>query len=109
MQDNVQSIADANKRNLDGMKSRRDSIDPKDDSRLKKYIDRIMKLKEEVAGINSDIKSVYDEADKMGYDRNAIKYIVKIKFKELSDEFKQTVNQFCLDLGEATVFRQTLN
>jgi len=45
----------------------------------------------------------------MGYDRNAIKYIVKIKFKELSDEFKQTVNQFCLDLGEATVFRQTLN
>lgn len=75
------------------------------EARLKGYVDRLLKLKEEASNINADLKSVYDEAADAGYDRKALKYIVKLKRQESSQEFKQNVNQYCLDLGMPSEFK----
>jgi len=71
---------------------------------IKEYVDRIMKLKEEADNINADIKSVYDAANDKGIDRTALKIVVKLRRKDVSEEHKQTVNAYLNALGDLPLF-----
>ena len=49
------------------------------DERLIQYIERIERLIEEKQGIADDIKDVYAEANNAGYDKKAIREIIKLR------------------------------
>lgn len=71
---------------------------------VKKTIDGIMKLEEEMDNIKADIKSAYDTAHKGGIDRKALKFVVKYKKKKPSQEFRQEVNELLEKCGEQMMF-----
>ena len=71
---------------------------------IKEMVSRILKLKEEADNINADIKSVYDAANDKGIDRAALKQVVKLRRKDVSDEHKQTVNAYLNALGDLPLF-----
>ena len=74
------------------------------DKEVKSYVKRILRLKEEADNINADIKSVYDEAADKGLDRSALKTVVKISRKDVSEEHKQTVNAYLNAIGDLPLF-----
>lgn len=90
------------KTNLKAIDNPTDAIDSK---KIKGYVDRIMNLKDETADINSEIKSIYDAAADAGYDRAALKDLIKHKRKELSQEHKQNVNQLCLAIDMPLIYK----
>ncbi len=49
---------------------------------LKSYVERIVRLEEEKAELASDIKEVYGEAQRLGYNTKALRVIVKIAMTE---------------------------
>lgn len=71
---------------------------------IKEFSDRILKLQEERDNISADIRSTYDAAADKGIDRKALKSVVKIVKKGLSDEDKVTVNAYLKALGELPLF-----
>ena len=62
---------------------------------LRSFVERIMKLREEVAALNDDIADVYKEAHGTGFDKKAIRQIVAIKSK---DPQKRREEEEILDL-----------
>lgn len=60
---------------------------------VKKFIDRALKLEEELAQNRADLKSVYDDAHNEGIDRKALKVVVKHKKNPVSFEHRQEVNE----------------
>lgn len=72
--------------------------------KVKETVERILKLKEESANINADIKSAYDAAANEGIDRAALKAVVKMRAKDVSEEHKVTVNSYLKALGDLPLF-----
>jgi uncharacterized protein (UPF0335 family) len=52
---------------------------------LKQHIDRILHLKEEVKGLNSDISDEYKLAEGAGFSKEALKYVVKRATQDQDD------------------------
>ena len=71
---------------------------------IKENVARILKLMEERDNISADIKSVYDSAHDKGIDRTALKQVVKLRRKDVSEEHKQTVNAYLNALGDLPLF-----
>jgi uncharacterized protein (UPF0335 family) len=76
-----------------------------DAKQAKGFVDRIIKLKQEGADINADIKSIYDAAAEAGFDRGALKTVVKHRMRDISSEHKQNVNQLCLQLDMQPIYQ----
>jgi uncharacterized protein (UPF0335 family) len=49
---------------------------------LRLFIERIERLKEEIKGLNEDVRDVYAEAHSNGYDRKTMKEIVRLRAME---------------------------
>jgi uncharacterized protein (UPF0335 family) len=71
-------------------------------SQLLSYIERIEKLTEEKKDIQSDIKDIYAEADSNGYDKKAIRTIVKIRATPRTEREEQEtlIDTYLLAIGE---------
>jgi uncharacterized protein (UPF0335 family) len=46
---------------------------------LKSYVDRIENLEEEKKGISDDIKDVYTEAASSGFDKKALRAVIRLR------------------------------
>ena len=46
---------------------------------LLSYIERVERLKEEIAGINADIREIFAEAESEGYDAKAMKEVIRLR------------------------------
>lgn len=68
--------------------------------RLKTYIDRIVRLKEEVAELNSDIKDIKLEAKSAGFDAKILMKMVK---ETLTSKEKVREEQELTDLYRAAL------
>jgi hypothetical protein len=53
---------------------------------------------------NSDVRSAFDAAEKMGIPKAELKFIIKLHTKPLSEDFKATVNIMNEMLGKQAVF-----
>ena len=63
-----------------------------DASKLLSYVERIERLNEEVKGLQTDIKEIYDEAKSNGYDVKALKAIISLrKLDDAEREEAETV------------------
>ena len=63
-----------------------------DASKLLSYVERIERLNEEVKGLQTDIKEIYDEAKSNGYDVKALKAIIALrKLDDAEREEAETV------------------
>lgn len=63
-----------------------------DASKLLSYVERVEHLNEEVKGLQTDIKEIYDEAKSNGYDVKALKAIIALrKLDEAEREEAETV------------------
>lgn len=71
---------------------------------VKKTVDGILKLEEELANLKADLKQCYDTAHKGGIDRKALKIVVKHKKKAMSVELRQEINELLTKAGEQIVF-----
>lgn len=80
-----------------------------ENEQLNSLVERICRLEDEKATIGEDIKEVYDEAEGHGYDKKALKQVVKIKRKPIDLGHRQTVNQYLRCLGELPLFSQMAN
>jgi uncharacterized protein (UPF0335 family) len=67
---------------------------------LKQYIDKINRIKSEIALLNDDLKEVFDEAKSHGLDTKIIKQVIKIMN---TDKNKLEEQEAILDL-----YRQAL-
>jgi uncharacterized protein (UPF0335 family) len=74
------------------------------DTDIKKGVERLLKLTEEMDNLKADLKAVYDEYADKGVDRRALKTVVKLKRKDMSEEHKNTVNAYLRALGELPLF-----
>lgn len=71
-----------------------------DASKLLSYVERVEHLNEEVKGLQTDIKEIYDEAKSNGYDVKALKAIIALrKLDEAEREEAETV----LDIYKAAL------
>lgn len=63
---------------------------------LQQYIQRIVKLQEELKEVKADIRQVYKEAKGQGHDTKAIKRVIKLlnMSKPDRDEFLFLVNEY---------------
>lgn len=59
-----------------------------EEDKLKSFVERIEKLDEEKRAIQSDIKDVYNEAESTGFDKKALRALIKIRAQD-ADERKQ--------------------
>ena len=68
---------------------------------LRELIDRILRLKEEIKGLQEDVKTVYAEGKVQGFDTHAMREIVRISGLKLEDyqAHEQTVAQYLASLG----------
>jgi uncharacterized protein (UPF0335 family) len=55
------------------------------DQQLASFIDRILRLREEIDGIQSDVKEIYAEAKSMGFDKTAMGALVAELRKRAKD------------------------
>lgn len=63
-----------------------------DASKLLSYVERIERLNEEVKGLQTDIKEIYEEAKSNGYDVKALKAIIALrKLDDAEREEAETV------------------
>ena len=68
--------------------------------RLKSYVDRIVRLKEEVAGLNDDIKDIKLEAKGTGFDTKILMKMVK---ETLTEREKVREEQELTDIYRAAL------
>lgn len=59
--------------------------------RLQSFVERIERLEEEKKSIASDISDVYSEAKGVGYDKKAIREIVKKRAMDAADRAEQEI------------------
>lgn len=68
-------------------------------SDIKSYVDRIEKLEQEKKEIQQDIKDIYAEAKSRGYNKKALKQVIKLRKmadsdrEELSYEVEKYLNE----------------
>lgn len=72
-----------------------------DISRLRDYIERIERLEEEKKDVQGDIKEVYAEAKAAGFDKKALKAVIKLRKMDAAsrDEYSDAVDNYMNALG----------
>ena len=65
-----------------------------DSARLLSYVERIERLEEEKAALQTDIKEIYAEAKASNFDVKAIKELVKIRKK---DELERQAEEYIVE------------
>lgn len=58
------------------------------DQQLASFIDRILRLREEIDGLQQDVKEIYAEARSMGFDKTAMGALVSELRKAIKDASK---------------------
>lgn len=76
---------------------------------VRKFVDRALKLEEEMDQIKADLKGLYDDAHDQGIDRKDLKIVVKHRKKPMSFERRQGVNELLAKLGDLPLFAGTVN
>lgn len=59
------------------------------EANLRSFIERVERLEEERAAINSDIREVYSEAKGQGFDTKTMRQVVRIRKMETADRQEQ--------------------
>lgn len=70
--------------------------------RVKGFVERVQRLEEEKVGLSADIKAVFDEAAGEGFDKKALKEVIK-RLKQAADErtqFEELVDLYMAAVGE---------
>lgn len=57
--------------------------------RLKSFVERIEKLTEEKKAISGDIKDIYSEAKGVGYDKKALRAVIRMRAKDAADRAEE--------------------
>lgn len=65
-----------------------------DSARLLSYVERVERLEEEKAALQTDIKEIYAEAKAANFDTKAIKELVKIRKK---DELERQAEEYIVE------------
>ena len=52
---------------------------------LRSYVERVERLLEEVAGLQGDIKDILDQAASAGFDKKAIRQVIKLRKKDAEE------------------------
>ncbi|MET3481580.1 GapR family DNA-binding domain-containing protein [Methylobacterium sp. 1973] len=68
------------------------------DQQLASFIDRILRLREEIDGLQQDVKEIYAEARSMGFDKTAMGALVSELRKASKDASKAQEAAAILDL-----------
>lgn len=70
-------------------------------NKLREYIERIERLEEEKKDVQRDIKEVYAEAKANGYDKKALKAVIKLrKMDEATRQnYENTLDSYMVELG----------
>ncbi len=55
------------------------------DNHLRRYVERIERLEEEIAGLNADKREVYSEARAAGLDKKVLRQVVMRRRRDRSD------------------------
>lgn len=71
---------------------------------LKAYVDRIIKLEEEKKEISEMIKEIYTEAEGQGYNKDALKLVVKQELKPADMVILGEANFYLESLGKLPLF-----
>ena len=71
------------------------------DEKLLGYVERIERLEEEKKDVQQDIKEVYAEAKANGYDKKALKAIIKLRKMDEADrqDYSNAVDAYSSALG----------
>lgn len=72
-----------------------------DATKLREYIERIERLEEEKKDVQNDIKEVYLEAKSHGFNKKALKAVIKLRKMNSSDrdEYSNTLDNYMNALG----------
>ena len=72
-----------------------------DITKLRDYIERIERLEEEKKDVQNDIKEVYLEAKAAGFNKKALKAVIKLRKMDSSsrDEYTNTLDDYMNALG----------
>lgn len=73
-------------------------------NKLKSYVDRVLKLEEEKKEISEMIKEVYLEAESQGYNKDALKLVVKQELKPADMVILGEANFYLESLGKLPLF-----
>ena len=70
---------------------------------LRSYVERIENLEETKAEISSDIKDVFEQANSSGFDKKALRAVIKMRKqdKEEREQLEGIVATYALALGMA--------
>jgi uncharacterized protein (UPF0335 family) len=71
---------------------------------VKEFVNRAMKLEEQLDQAKADLKGLYDDAHDQGFDRKALKIVIKNRKKPMSFELRQEVNELQTKLGDLPLF-----
>lgn len=66
----------------------------------KAFIERALKLEEQMSQTKADMKGLYDDAHEQGIDRKALKIVVKHKKNPMSQATRAEVNEIMTKVGE---------
>jgi len=71
------------------------------DQKLVEYVERIERLEEEKREVQLDIKEVYAEAKSNGYDKKALKAVIKLRKMDAADrqDYSNAVDTYSNALG----------
>lgn len=70
-------------------------------TQLREYIERIERLEEEKKDVQQDIKEVYAEAKANGYDKKALKAVIKLRKMDTADrqDYENALDSYMAELG----------
>lgn len=68
---------------------------------LREYIERIERLEEEKKDVQQDIKEVYAEAKANGFDKKALKAVIKLRKMDEADrqDYENALDTYMAELG----------
>ncbi len=68
---------------------------------LRRFIERVERLEEERGAIREDIKSVFDEADSIGFDKKTMRKIIRLRKMDANTrlEEQQILEAYMVALG----------
>ena len=71
-------------------------------AKLQEYIERIERLEEEKKDVQCDIKGVYSEAKSQGYDKKALKAVIKLRKMDAASRqnYEAALDAYMAELGE---------
>lgn len=71
---------------------------------VKNFINRALKLHEDLDQAKADLKGLYDDASDQGIDRKALKEVIAFRKKPLSLEHRQEVNELQSKVGGEAIY-----